>query len=383
MSIHTRNQEKTNTLSELIGYYEVCNRAEGKSYRTIGWCSANLKRFCSYLKSRHLSESLDTIDKKLLREYVLYLLKRNRFENHPYAPVRTEPLSTATVHGHVRTLRAFFSWLVNEGLTEENIARDLKPPKLVKKAVSRLSDEEIIAIVHTLNLNSNCEARDLTIFMLMLDTGLRIGELVNLKMEDVHIGEGFLKVIGKGKKERIVPIGNNAQKALQRYVFRYRARPAHAGSKNVFLSVHGTPLTENSIKLTFARLAKKSGVQRLHAHLCRHTFATRFLINGGDVFALQQILGHSTLEIVRHYVNLASSDIIEARLIASGTDGNKNPVRAITNRIINKTPIQKILRSVLLLIWLSLHKRLLRGDLANVAKHVTERQKLQRGNNLL
>jgi len=310
MSIHTRNQEKTHTLSELIGYYEVCNRAEGKSYRTIEWYSANLKRFRSYLKSRHLSESLDTIDKKLLREYVLYLLKRNRFENHPYTPVRTEPLSTATIHGHVRTLRAFFSWLVDEGLTEENIARDLKPPKLVKKAVSTLSDEEIIAIVHTLNLNNNCEARDLTIFMLLLDTGLRIGELVSLKMDDIHMNEAFVKVMGKGKKERIVPIGNNAQKALQRYIFRYRTRPAHTGIENVFLSVYGTPLTENSMKLMFSRLARRSGVQRIHAHLCRHTFATRFLINGGDVFTLQQILGHSTLEMVRHYVNLASNDII-------------------------------------------------------------------------
>jgi len=102
MSIHIHNQEKANTLVELMEYYEVCNRAEGKSYRTIGWYSTNLKRFRSYLNSRHLSESLDTIDKKVLRGYVLYLLKWNRLENHPCTPVRTEPLSTATIHGHVR-----------------------------------------------------------------------------------------------------------------------------------------------------------------------------------------------------------------------------------------------------------------------------------------
>jgi site-specific recombinase XerD len=310
MSINTQNQERANTLSELIDYYEVCNKAEGKSYRTIEWYSANLKRFRNYLKNRHLSESLDSIDKKLLREYVLYLLKRNRFENHPFVPVDTETLSATTVHGHVRTLRAFFSWLVDEGLTQENLARDLKPPRLVKKAVSTLSDGEIMAIVNTLNLNSRCEARNLTIFMLLLDTGLRTGELVNLKMEDVHIGEGFLKVMGKGKKERIVPIGNKAQKILQRYLFRYRTTPMHTGIENAFLSVHGSPLTENSVKWMFARLARRSGVQRLHAHLCRHTFATRFLINGGDVFTLQRILGHSTLEMVRHYVNLATNDII-------------------------------------------------------------------------
>jgi integrase/recombinase XerD len=210
--------------------------------------------------------------------YVLYLLKRNRFENHPYTHVKGEPLSSATIHGHVRTLRAFFSWLVDEGLTEENIARDLKPPKLVKKAISTLSDAEIVTILHTLNLNNHCEARNLTILMLLVDTELRIGELFGLKMEDVHMSEGFPKVMGKGKKKRIVPIGNNAQKALQRYLFRHRPRPAHSGIENVFLSIHSTPLTENSTKLIFARLGQRLGAQQLHAYLCRHTFATRFLL---------------------------------------------------------------------------------------------------------
>jgi len=128
-------------------------------------------------------------------------------------------------------------------------------------------------------------------------------------MGDAHMDEGFLKVIGKGKKERVVPIGSNAQRALQRYLFRYRPKPVHPGINNFFLAIHGNTLSENSIKLMFTRLAQRSRVYRLHAHLCRHTFATRFLINGGDVFTLQQILGHSTLEMVRHYVTLAASHI--------------------------------------------------------------------------
>jgi integrase/recombinase XerC/integrase/recombinase XerD len=306
---NTSNQEKAHNLSELINYYELCNRAEGKSPRTITWYSANLRNFHSYLKSRHLPDSVGILDIMLLREYVLYLLKRNKFEHHPYTPVQNELLSTATVHGHVRTLRAFFSWLVREGLTETNLAKGLKPPKVAKKVVSTLSDEEIVTILNTLNLHNHTQARNQTILILLLDTGIRIGELVNLKSEDVHLDEGFLKVIGKGRKERIVPMGSNAQKILQRYIFRYRPQPACPGLNNAFLSIYGKPLTENSIKLMFARLAKISGVSRLHAHLCRHTFATRFLINGGDVFTLQQILGHSTLEMVRRYVTLASSHV--------------------------------------------------------------------------
>ncbi|MHA2068908.1 MAG: tyrosine-type recombinase/integrase [Candidatus Thorarchaeota archaeon] len=115
--------------------------------------------------------------------------------------------------------------------------------------------------------------------------------------------------MGKGKKERIVPIGSSAQRAIQRYLFRHRPNSTYVGINNVFLSIHGKPLTENGVKLMFARLAQGSGVYRLHAHLCRHTFATRFITNGGDVFSLQQILGHSTLEMAKLYVNLASSHL--------------------------------------------------------------------------
>ena len=308
MTTHVNTPEKAHKLSELIEYYEVCNRAEGKSPKTISWYSANLKSFRNYVKSRHLPDSLDTIDTKLLREYVLYLMKRTKYNGHPYTPAKTELLSSATIHGHVRTLRAFFNWLLVEGLAQNSPAKDLRPPKVTRKVVSTLSDEEIGAILNTFSISPS-DARNRTLFMLLIDTGLRISELVNLKMDDVHMDEGYLKVMGKGKKERIVPIGNNAQRALQRYLFRFRPKPNNPVTNNVFLSTSSQSLTENSMKLMFTRLAKKSGVCRLHAHLCRHTFATRFLINGGDVFSLQQILGHSTLEMVRHYVNLASSHI--------------------------------------------------------------------------
>jgi len=310
MNIQVSVEQKVKSLSEFIDYYEICNRAEDKSPKTVVWYSANLKSFHNYLKSRHLPDTLDKIDIKILRQYVLYLLKKNKYQGHPITPEKAEPVSASTVHGHVRTLRAFFNWLVAEGFIEISPAKNLKPPKVCRKVVSTLSDEEIRAILCVLTPVNSSVARNQTIFMLLLDTGLRMGELMNLKMDDVHMDEGLLKVMGKGKKERIVPMGSNAQRALHRYLFRYRPKPLHLGINNAFLSVLGKPLTENSIKLIFSRLAKKSGVSRLHAHLCRHTFATRFLINGGDVFTLQQILGHSTLEMVRHYVNLAANHVV-------------------------------------------------------------------------
>jgi len=109
MTTHVNAKEKTHKLSDLIEYYEICNRAEGKSIKTISWYSANLKSFRSYITSRHLPDSLDTIDTKLLRKYVLYLMKRTKYNGHPYTPGKTELLSSATVHGNVRTLRAFLN----------------------------------------------------------------------------------------------------------------------------------------------------------------------------------------------------------------------------------------------------------------------------------
>lgn len=309
MSIKTKTDKQNTRLPNLIQYFEVCNQSEGKSPKTVSWYSANLRQFHRYLQSRHIPDSIEDLNIQILREYILYLQKRKKFADHPYTPTKSEFLSAASVHGHVRTLRAFFSWTVREGLVEDNVGSRLKPPKLPKRIVSTLSDEEIRLILNMLNPTNLCDARNQTIFMLLLDTGLRIKELTNLKMDDLNLDHGVLKVMGKGEKERIVPFGNNVQRALQRYLFRYRSKPAHLGIDNVFLSLSGAPLTENSVKLVFARLARRSGVNRLHAHLCRHTFATRFLVNGGDVFTLQQILGHSTLEMVRHYVNLASSHI--------------------------------------------------------------------------
>ena len=124
----TEDHEKGKRLSELIDYYEICNRAEGKSNRTIEWYSANLQRFHNYLKSRHLPDSIDHIDTMLLRQYVLYLLKRHKYDGHPYTPAGNELVSAATVHGHVRTLRAFYGWLTREGLTEINITRGREIP---------------------------------------------------------------------------------------------------------------------------------------------------------------------------------------------------------------------------------------------------------------
>ena len=294
------------TLPELIAYFELCNNSEGKSPKTVSWYSEILSLFSRYLSERQHSVEIGSIDIQLLREYVLHLQKRAKTRAGQNIGGRLSPV---TVGCHVRALRAFFNWLYRENLTSANLSAHFKVPKAPSSLIMVLSDDEIKRILAVLDPAVGEGFRDSVIFMIMLDTGLRLSELAGLKLEDINMEQGLLKVMGKGAKERIVPMGVQSRRVLQRYIFQYRPNPLQTDDTHVFISSHGFPATANSIKLVFSRISRRAGVPRLHAHLCRHTFATRYVNNGGNIFALQLILGHSSLEMVKRYVSLSSSNI--------------------------------------------------------------------------
>ena len=145
-----------------------------------------------------------------------------------------------------------------------------------------------------------------TITLLLLDTGIRASELLGLKLDDVYLNEDKIKVWGKGSKERIVPLGTTAKKALLRHILSSRT---DSEEDQVFLSANGTPLTYNGLAHMIKRLGEKAGVPRLHAHLFRHTFAVKYLMNGGDLMTLRLILGHTSLEVTQMYMHLAESHV--------------------------------------------------------------------------
>jgi integrase/recombinase XerC/integrase/recombinase XerD len=294
-------------LDRLVQHFEAFNRSEGKSPRTVEWYSRVLGYFGQYLRARDLPDRLGDLDIMVVREFVLYLQTRQKWQGHPFACPSKGNLAAMSIRNYVRGIRAFFSWLHREGYTEVNILADLKPPKAPQKLVQVLTEDEVKAILACLDSDTASGCRDMAMVVTMLDTGLRLSELTNLEIEDAHLDQGYLKVMGKGAKERIVPIGGFAQRVLQRYVFHFRPEPINGD--HLLLTLEGRPMSANAVKLIFTRLAQRSGVKRLHAHLCRHTFATNYLINGGDIFSLQQILGHTTLEMVRRYVTLASAQV--------------------------------------------------------------------------
>ena len=309
MKVNNKISTRVTSLTELIALYERSNRAEGKSPKTISWYSDILNQFSSYLKTEGYSRSLSTINLDIVRGYVLYLRQKPKFKGHPFTPAQVDVLSPRTVQCHVRALKAFSSWLYSEGHTKENRFKNLKLPKTPIKVMEPLTPEEIDNIIKRINIKTRVGARNSAIFVMLLDTGLRASEEAAITLNNLNLTDGYVKVLGKGGKERIVPMGKYVRMVLWSYIDKIRPEPAIPDLNNLFLSSNGKPITVNTIKLVFSRLAKTSGVKRLHAHLCRHTFAINYLLNGGDIFSLKEILGHTTLEMVNHYLHFTSAQI--------------------------------------------------------------------------
>ena len=257
-----------------------------------------------------MSTRLKDLGLRESRQFILYIQER---------PGLRGPASTHTVNNRVRALRSFFNWLYHRGYTEWHRLENLKVPKVRQQGIEILTDEEIEKILSCMNPNTILGGRNTAIFSLMLDTGLRLSEVVTLKCHNVHLDSRYVKVLGKGDKERIVTFGSKCHRILRNYMQHLRIEnseeEADAFSLSAdafFLSIDGYPLTPDGLRSLTERVSKRAGVPRLHPHLMRHTYATRFLLNGGNVFLLQQNLGHTTLSMVQRYVHIASRTAAQA-----------------------------------------------------------------------
>ncbi len=302
---------KIPSFDAMIRNQGICLATEGRSQNTIDWYASNLRRFLQFLRNRQLPDSIEDIGIREVRDFIFYLQNEvTRWESNPYTRDGRR-LSPFSVQGYVRTIKAFWSWLVAEGYIQNNPMEKLKIPKVPRKVIATFTPEQIEKMIKQLDLNKQRTFRDYTIILLLLDTGIRLSELANLRIEDVDFKQSCLLVTGKGSKERIVPIGTQVRRQLWRYSSAFRPEPYLSENTNLFLTTSGNPLKRGAIRLMISRLGVRAGISgvRCSAHTFRHTFAKQYLMQGGDIFSLQRILGHSSLEMVRVYVNLATSDV--------------------------------------------------------------------------
>ncbi len=298
-------------LDTLLQGYRLCARTEGKSENTIRIVNTALTTLKCFLESRGYPNDVTDIGVTELREFILHLQQVRAFEHHPLTGPQAKGLSGHAINTYLRSIRAFWSWLMREEIINSNPFTKIRIPKPPKKIIITFSEKQLTAMLKSVNTSMPAGFRDWTIILMLLDTGLRASELVGLTMNDVNLEDGMVKVYGKGNKERVVPFGTKVQRAVWKYLQRYRSQPANPLYPTLFLTAAGNPITTDRLRMIIEKYARKASIEgvRCSPHTFRHTCAISYLRNGGDVFSLQRILGHSSLDMVRIYVNLAEADI--------------------------------------------------------------------------
>jgi integrase/recombinase XerC len=207
-------------------------------------------------------------------------------------------------------LRSLYRFLVREGLAPSNPARAVASPKRPKRLPEVLPEDEIAALVEAPQLSEPLQLRDRAFLELLYGSGLRVSELTGLDVRDLDLAGGLVRVLGKRKKERIVPFGRSAAAALERYLEEARpvlaAGPEHArAGAAVFLNFRGGRLTPRSVARRLEKWTLATGLPRhVHPHVLRHCFATHLLGNGADLRGIQELLGHASLSTTQRYTHL-------------------------------------------------------------------------------
>jgi integrase/recombinase XerC len=238
----------------------------------------------------------------------------------------------SSVARELATLRSFFKYLYEEGYVKINYAKLVPSPKVPKHLPSFLDVDDAFGLVKAPEGIGLLPVRDRAILELLYSSGLRVSEVAGLNTDDLNIREGLVKVRGKGKKERIVPVGGKAIDALKSYLIErvlFKKRKAIADSDSaIFLNKSGERLTDRQIRRIVVKYARLTGIDgQIGPHTLRHTFATHLLIGGADLRVIQELLGHSSLSTTQKYTHLDIGHLIDvydkAHPFSEGERGGK------------------------------------------------------------
>jgi len=302
------------TLENSLKSFILDQRLKGNTDNTIKGYQRFINLFITWLAERNITFISD-ITLHHVREYQLYITDK------PAERRGGERLTRRSIQTYMRHIKVFLAYCHSEEFISEPFHLKIKTPKAERPVIEILTDDEIDIIINTFS-KSETGLRNRAIVSLLFDCGLRLSEVSGIKITDINFEKGYLKVFGKGLKERIVPLGLKVRRFMLAYV--HKRRIADVGDDNVyfFLSQARKPITSHCIGSLMQRLKKRTGIIRLHAHLFRHTFATNFLVHGlGDVYELSRILGHSEIRVTEMYLQLASYyTIIEKRKRVSYMD---------------------------------------------------------------
>ncbi len=283
-----------------------------------------LNQFRYYLKVER-GFSVNTVNSYIndLNIYVSYLDKTHGITNPMFitkkqiemflANERRKHARVSTIQRKLSAIRSFHAFLVLEKVTDTNVTNEIESPKQAKKLPTVLSMDEVDLILNELKEDTPINKRNKAMVELMYATGMRVSELINLNIEDVHINNEFIDVRGKGNKERIVPVNDIAIKALQDYIINGRIVLNKLNRHDaVFLNYQGNRISRQSFWKFLTKHCEEVGVQKhINPHKLRHSFATHMLENGVDLRLVQELLGHEDISTTQIYTHINKSHLKE------------------------------------------------------------------------
>ena len=276
----------------LSSYYDDLVSIDGKSISTAQTYCFAVEIFLNWLKS----ENKDIFSVEM-SDLIKYLVWR-----------QTQGMDSLTVAKDISSLRSFGTYLTRNQIWKENLALELDRPKAEKTLPKVLSIEEVDALLNCIDVSTDLGIRDRALFELIYSCGLRISEVSNLLLQNLHLKERIIWVTGKGNKERLVPFGSDAEFWLKKWL---EVRPKIVGSKSVptiFVNYQGKPFSRKGIWKRFQELEVLSGVNS-KVHTLRHSFATHMLSGGADLRSVQELLGHSDLSTTQIYTHIDADDL--------------------------------------------------------------------------
>lgn len=283
-----------NLINDFIDYLRFERRL---SKNTIVSYQRDLEKYRFFLNRNKIKEILNVSNDQIL--YFLEFLYKTQ--------------NSSSVSRILSTLRTFYKYLVRDGKIQKNPFSSIKNPKLPKKILEILDEQEVKKFLESIPSSSYLELRDKAMFELLYACGMRVSEIVDLKLSDIDFDEGLIRFIGKGNKERITPIGDTAKNCLDKYIraARYNLERERK-SENVFLNRNGQKLTRQGFWKILKKYAGKVNISKnLYPHLFRHSYATHMLERGADLRIVQELLGHSSISTTEIYTNINKKHVKE------------------------------------------------------------------------
>jgi len=286
-----------NWISILKNYQHYLKIERGLSNNTIDNYKRDVKKLINYLETNEIKIAPETIDKDTLLAFIYETAKTSN------------PKTQARL---ISGLRNFFDYLIFEKYRNNNPTELIETPKTGRKLPDTLSIIEIDQLINTIDLSHPQGERNRTILETLYSCGLRVTELVTLQISDLFFDEGFIRVIGKGDKQRFIPINYETQKYITSYInyIRCHVTPQKGSEDTLFLNRRGKHLTRVMIFTIIKNLAFEAGIRKkISPHTFRHSFATHLLERGADLRAIQQMLGHESITTTEIYMHLDKSHL--------------------------------------------------------------------------